>query len=158
LDAVATDMDRFEALLNESADLRRLFKSKVFTPEERGRAMDVLLERLVACELFSNFIKLVAHNDRLFVVTDMIRGYRALLSELRGEVVADVVTALPLSGPQVDSIKAALSEITGKSIRVAAKVDAALIGGLIIKLGSRMIDTSLKSKLDAFKIALKEVG
>lgn len=158
LDIVAADMETLEAAIAESADLRRLVKSKVFTPDERGSAIVVLLERLKVSELFANFVKLVTRNDRLFVIADMIRGYRALLSDLRGELVADVVTAVPLKAPQVDSLKAALAEVTGKSIRVSAAVDAELIGGLVVRVGSRMIDTSLKTKLNALKIALKEVG
>ena len=158
LDVVAADMDRFEAVLVESTDLRRLVKSRVFTPDERGAAVNVLLERMQVSELFGNFIRLIIRNDRLFVVADMLRGYRQMLSDLRGEAVAEVVTAAPLSAAQADQIKSALSEVTGKSIRVSAEVDAALIGGLVVKIGSRMIDTSLKTKLDALKIALKEVG
>jgi F-type H+-transporting ATPase subunit delta len=158
LDKVAADIDRFEAVLADSADLRHLIKRRVFTPEERGDAIAAVAGHLAFSEIFSNFLKLVTRNDRLFVVADMMRGYRALLSGLRGEVVADVSTAVALSGPQVEALKSALSEVTGKSIRVAAKVDEELIGGLVVRIGSRMIDTSLKTKLDALKIALKEVG
>lgn len=158
LDDVLINIEHFEVLLAESADLRRLVKSKVFTPEERGAAIAVLLERAGIVGLFANFIKLVTKNDRLFIVADMFRGYRALLAELRREIIAGVVTARPLTGAQIDDLKAALAEVTGKNIRIDASIDASLIGGLVVKCGSRMIDTSLKTKLDALKIALKEVG
>lgn len=158
LDAVLGDIKRVEALMDESADLRRLIKSKVFSPEERGSALAALLERAGIGGLTGNFLKLVTRNDRLFVVTDMFRGYRALLADHRGEMIAGVVTARPLSAEQTASIRTALAEVTGKTIRVESNVDASLIGGLVVKFGSRMIDTSLKTKLDALKIALKEVG
>ncbi|WP_237152855.1 F0F1 ATP synthase subunit delta [Oryzibacter oryziterrae] len=158
LDAVAADLDRFDAFLAESADLKRLIRSQVFSTEEQLRAITALLDKSGIGGLVGNFIKLVARNRRLFVIADMFRGYRAQLAVLRGELGADIVSAVPLSSAQLEDVKAALKDVTGKNIRVNARVDASLIGGLVVKVGSRMIDTSLKTKLDALKIALKEVG
>ncbi len=158
VDAVAGDIDRLDAILGESADLRRLVRSPVFTPDEQLRAVTAVLERAGIGGLLSNFVKLTARNRRLFAVPDMIRAYRLLLAAHRGETTADVTSAEPLSPAQVADIKAALKGVTSKDIRVNAKVDPSLIGGLIVKLGSRMIDTTLKTKLNALKVALKEVG
>ena len=106
----------------------------------------------------SNFVKLVATNNRLPVMPEMFRGFRQMLADRRGEVTAGIVSAVPLNDGQLSGLKAALVDISGKSVHVELDVDPALIGGLVVKLGSRMIDTSLKTKLDALKIALKEVG
>ncbi len=158
LDAVAADADRFDAMVAESPDLTRLLRSPVFTPDEQLKAMSAVLERAGIGGLVANFVKLAARNRRLFAVPEMFRGYRALLAAHRGESSADVVSAEKLSAKQLAGLKAALAEVTGKDVRVNAKVDPSLIGGLVVKVGSRMIDTSLKTKLNALKIALKEVG
>ncbi len=158
LDSVATDVDRFDALITESADLQRLVRSPVFTPDDQLAAVTAVLGRAGIGGLVANFVKLAARNRRLFAVPDMFKAYRALLAAHRGETTADVTSAEPLSEAQVADLKAALKSVTGKDIRVNATVDASLIGGLVVKLGSRMIDTSLKTKLNALKIALKEVG
>lgn len=158
LDTVATDIGRFDALMAESADLTRLVRSPVFTPDEQLKAATAVLDRAGIGGLVANFVKLAAKNRRLFAVPDMFRGYRQLLAAHRGETAAEVTTAEPLSDSQLADIRSALGEVTGKEVRVDAKVDPSLIGGLIVKLGSRMIDTSLKTKLNQLKIALKEVG
>ncbi len=157
-DAVAADIDRFDALLAESDDLKRLVRSPVFTPDEQLAAMTAVLGRAGIGGLVANFVKLAARNRRLFAVPGMFKAYRALLAAHRGEATADVTSAEPLSEAQVADLKAALKSVTGKDIRVNAAVEPSLIGGLVVKLGSRMIDTSLKTKLNALKIALKEVG
>ncbi|WP_156899439.1 F0F1 ATP synthase subunit delta [Pleomorphomonas koreensis] len=158
LEDVEADIARFEALRRESADLRRLMKSLVFSNEDQLRAISAVVEAAGLGQTFSNFIKLVASNNRFAALTDMFRGFRQLLADRRGEVTAGIVSAVPLTDGQLADLKAALAEMTGKSVHVELDVDPALIGGLVVKLGSRMIDTSLKTKLDALKIALKEVG
>ncbi|BBE73482.1 ATP synthase subunit delta [Pleomorphomonas sp. SM30] len=158
LDGIAADIDRFDALLAESADLVRLIRSPVFTPDDQLRAVSEVMFRAGIGGLAANFVKLAARNRRLFAVPEMFRAYRKLLAHHRGETTADVVSAETLSAAQVGDLKAALTSVTGRDIRVNAAVDPSLIGGLVVKLGSRMIDTSLKTKLNALKIALKEVG
>ena len=158
LEAVEADIARFETLRRESADLRRLMKSLVFSNEDQVRAIGAVVEAAGLGQTVSNFIKLVASNNRLSAMADMFRGFRQLLADRRGEVTAGIVSAIPLSDGQLADIKGALADISGKSVHVELDVDPALIGGLVVKLGSRMIDTSLKTKLDALKIALKEVG
>ena len=158
LEIVEADIARFETLRRESADLRRLMKSLVFSNEDQVRAIGAVVEAAGLGQTVSNFIKLVASNNRLSAMADMFRGFRQLLADRRGEVTAGIVSAIPLSDGQLADIKRALADISGKSVHVELDVDPSLIGGLVVKLGSRMIDTSLKTKLDALKIALKEVG
>ena len=158
LEIVEADIARFETLRRESADLRRLMKSLVFSNEDQVRAIGAVVEAAGLGQTVSNFIKLVASNTRLSAMADMFRGFRQLLADRRGEVTAGIVSAIPLSDGQLADIKRALADISGKSVHVELDVDPSLIGGLVVKLGSRMIDTSLKTKLDALKIALKEVG
>lgn len=158
LDVVEADISRFDTLRRESADLRRLMKSQVFSTEEQLRAISAVIEAAGIGVTLSNFIKLVATNNRLPVMHHMFRGFRQMLADQRGEVTAGIVSAVPLSDGQLTELKSALADISGKSVNVELEVDGSLIGGLVVKLGSRMIDTSLKTKLDALKIALKEVG
>lgn len=158
LETVEADIARFETLRHESADLRRLMKSLVFSNEDQLRAISAVVEAAGLGVTISNFVKLVAINNRLPNLPDMFRRFRQLLADRRGEVTAGIVSAIPLSDGQLADIKGALADISGKSVHVELDVDPSLIGGLVVKLGSRMIDTSLKTKLDALKIALKEVG
>lgn len=155
---VERDLNAFEGMLAESADLVRLVRSPVFSADEQLAALDALLAKAGITGLAANFVKLAAKNRRLFVLPDMIKAFRALLAEKRGETTAEVVSAAPLSDAHVAALKEALSASTGKSVKIAASVDPALIGGLVVKVGSRMIDTSLRTKLNTLKFAMKEVG
>ncbi len=158
LDPVAADLSRFSALLAESADLARLVKSPVFSAEDQTRAVGAVLAGAGISGLVGNFIRLAAQNRRLFAVPDMIVAYGKLLARRRGEVSAEVTSAEPLSAAHVATLKETLRAQLGKDVALSTKVDPALIGGLIVKVGSRMIDTSLKTKLNSLKIAMKEVG
>ncbi|NLH81057.1 MAG: F0F1 ATP synthase subunit delta [Phyllobacteriaceae bacterium] len=158
VDAVAGALDSFDRALGESADLRRLVSSPVFSADEQARAIGAVLSALGIGGYAANFISLAARNRRLFVLPGMIEAYRQLVAAHRGEQVAEVVSAHTLTEDQVSSLATALSGATGgKQIRIVPKVDPSIIGGLIVKVGSRMIDTSLKTKLTSLKVALKEV-
>jgi F-type H+-transporting ATPase subunit delta len=158
VDAVGADLARFDALIGESADLARLVRSPVFSSEEQTKAVVAVLERAGIGGLAANFIKLAAQNRRLFAVGEMIRAYKALVARSRGETTAQVVVAQPLSDSHLTTLKDALRSATGKDVALDVKVDPGLIGGLTVKVGSRMIDASLKTKLQSIKIAMKEVG
>lgn len=158
LDAVAADLNSFDKLLKESEDLTRLVRSPVFTSEEQTRAVTAILGKAGITGLAANLIKVAAANRRLFAVPQMIAGYRQMLAKERGEITASVTSAEPLSDSQVAAVKAALKEAMGKDVLLDQKVDPALIGGLVIQVGSRMIDTSLRTKLNAMKYAMKEAG
>lgn len=158
IDAVAKDLDDFQAATEESTDLRRLVVSPIFSADEQSRAMGAIVERAGFTGLVGNFLKVVARNRRLFVLPEMIRTYRALVAEHRGEVAAEVTSARELSADQRRDLKAALKDVTGSDVLLNVTVDPSILGGLIVKVGSRQIDTSLRTKLSSLKLALKEVG
>ena len=158
LDAVAKDLGRVNELVDESADLRQLLRSPVYSADDQVRAIGALLDRAGIGGLAGNFIRVAASNRRLFAVPAMITAYRRQLAKQRGEVSAEVTSAEPLTEKQVADLKAALKASLGKDVTLAARVDAGLIGGLIVKVGSRMIDGSLRTKLNSLKLAMKEVA
>lgn len=157
-DSVAGELDAFAKMLDESDDLRTLIRSPAFTSEEQTRAVSAVLAKAELKGLGANLIRTAAANRRLFAVPDMIVAYRRLLAKERGETSASVTSAEPLSDGQVTALKAALKEALGKDVTLDQKVDDALIGGLIVQVGSRMIDTSLRTKLNSMKYAMKEAG
>ena len=157
-DAVGKDLDRFQSLIDESDDLKRLIASPVFSAEDQVRAISAIAEKAGIAGLVGNFLKVVAGNRRLFAVPGMIRAYRAIAARSRGEITAEVTSAHALTGAQENELKAALKGVTGKDVTVAVTVDPSILGGLIVKVGSRQIDTSLRTKLSTLKLALKEVG
>lgn len=158
IDAVDADLSRVSALLSESDDLVRLVRSPVFAAEDQLRAVSAILDKVGIGGLVGNFVKVAANNRRLFAVPGMIAGFRQLLAKHRGEVTAEVTSAEALSDAQVAALMEALKAQIGKDVTLSSNVDPALIGGLIVKVGSRMIDTSVRSKLNSLKIAMKEVG
>jgi F-type H+-transporting ATPase subunit delta len=158
IDAVKTDLDKFNKLVDEVADLGRLVRSPVFTAEEQTRAIGGVLDKAGIGGLAAKFLKLVASNRRLFAARDMTSGFNARVAKHKGEVTAQVTVAEPLSDARLNEIKSALKSVTGKDVIVDVKVDPAIIGGLVVKLGSRMIDSSLRTKLNAIKHAMKEAG
>lgn len=157
LDAVAGDLSSFERMLVESMDLQRLVRSPVFSAEDQGRAIDAIVRKMSAHPLTSNFLRLIARNRRLFAVPDMIKGFRSLLARHRREVAAEVTSAHPLDAGQIALLKETLKSSVGQDVQLAAKVDPSLLGGLVVKVGSRMIDSSLRTKLNNLKLAMKEV-
>src|SRR5690348_15189769 len=154
VDAVKADLEKFDALVTESADLHRLVRSPVFGAEEQGKALAAVLDKAGIGGLAGNFLKLVTANRRLSAVRDMIRDFRKLVARWRGEVAAEVTVAEPLSDTRLDELKSALKSVTGeKAIDLNVKIDPAIIGGLTVKVGSRMVDSSLRTKLNAIKHA-----
>ena len=157
VDVVKVDLDRFDALIAESADLTRLVRSPVFDADEQLRALGAILDKAAIGGLAANFLRVITTNRRLFAVRDMIRAYRALVAHHKGEVTAQVTVAEPLNDKNLDALKGALKSVTGgKDIDFDVKIEPAIIGGLIVKVGSRMVDSSLRTKLNAIKIAMKE--
>ena len=157
VDAVKADLEKFDALVTESADLRRLVRSPVFGAEEQGKALAAVLDKAGIGGLAGNFLKLITANRRLFAVGDMVRDFRKLVARWKGEVTAEVTVAEKLSDARLEELKAALKAITGeKAVDLNVKIDPSIIGGLTVKLGSRMVDASLRTKLNSIKIAMKE--
>jgi F-type H+-transporting ATPase subunit delta len=158
VDAVKDDLDRFDALLGESPDLMRLVRSPVFSAEQQGKALVAVLDLLRVGELTAKFLQVVTANRRLFAVRTIIKDFRALVAHYKGEVVADVTLAERPDERQLAAIKDTLRAITAQDVQVELKVEPAIIGGLIVKLGSRMVDSSLRTKLKSIKHAMKEVS
>jgi len=156
--AVEKDLGRFDALLNGSDALQRLVVSPVFSADDQSNAIDAVLTKAKITGLVGNFIRVVAKNRRLFAMQDMLPAFRKLAAEHRGEVTADVTVAQKLTAQQTKELKAALKGVVGKDVAINATVDPSILGGMIVKVGSKQIDTSLKTRLSSLKLALKEVG
>jgi F-type H+-transporting ATPase subunit delta len=157
VDAVKADLDRFDTLIADNPDLNRLVRSPVFGADEQLRALTAILDKAGIKGLAANFLRVITTNRRLFAVRDMIRAYRVLAARHKGEVTAEVTVAEPLSDKNLDALRDALKSVTGgKDIDFDVKVEPAIIGGLIVKVGSRMVDSSLRTKLNAIKFAMKE--
>jgi len=158
IDAVKADLDKFDAMLEESADLKRLVRSPVFAADTQSRALSAVLDQAGITGISANFLKVLTANRRLFAVSDVIRAFNALVAKFKGEASADVTVAEPLSDKNLDALKSALKAISGKDVILNVKVDPSIIGGLVVKLGSRMVDSSLRTKLNSIKHAMKEAG
>jgi len=156
IDAVAADLERFDALIAASADLNRMVRSPVFSADEQIGALAAVLERAGIGGLTAKFLKLITSNRRLFAVRDMVRAYRKLVAADKGEATADVTVAEALKDEHLSALRAALKAVSGKDVDLNVKVDPTIIGGLVVKLGSRMVDTSLRTKLNAIRHAMKE--
>ena len=155
LDAVADDLKALKKLIAESAELRRLTKSPVIGRREQSRAMAAILDKAGASELVKRFVGLVAENRRLFALPQMIEAYLAELAQRRGELTAEVISARPLDDASRQRLADAIKRTAGQSVTVDLQVDPGLIGGLVVKVGSRMIDSSLRTKLNRMQIAMK---
>lgn len=152
------DLDAFAGLIAESTDLQRLIRSPVFVAEDQERAVAAVLDRAGIGGLAANLIKVAAQHRRLFAVPGIITAFKRLAAKHRGEISAQVTSAEPLSEANLAALKHALKASLGKDVALETAVDASLIGGMIVKVGSRMIDGSLKTKLNSLKHVMKEVG
>ena len=158
LDDVANDLASIGAMIVESVDLQRLIRSPVISRDNQLDAMDAVLEVAGVGRLTRNFIGVVTRNRRLFGLPGMIKDYHALLAAARGEATAEVTSAQPLSDVQMSAVENSIKKAMGTKVAIDAKVDESLLGGLIVKVGSRMVDTSLKTKLSQLRLAMKGVG
>lgn len=158
-DRVATNLAAFAELAASSADMRRFIKSPVFSAEEQVKALDAILSRADITGIAANFLKLVAAKRRLFAIFDMIRDFNLLNDARKGITRADVTVAETLKPEHIEALRNALSDISGGGeVDISVKVDPAIIGGLIVQLGSRMVDGSLKTKLNSIRARMKEAG
>lgn len=155
---VEEDLSRFEALVSGSDDLKRLIESPVFSAGDQLKAIAAVADKAGISGLTGNFLRVVARNRRLFAMPGIIQAFRRLAAEARGEVEAQVVSAHNLTAAQQAELKTALKAVAGKDVAISLTVDPTLLGGLVVRMGSRQIDTSLKTKLASLKLALKEVG
>ncbi len=157
IDDVAGKLAIVEAMAAESADLRRLLVSPVFSAEEQVAGISAIADKAGVTGLAGNFVKFVASKRRLFVLLPMIRAYRALVAQARGIVDAEVRLAEEPSAAMLEEIKTTLREVAAAEVDVDVKIDPALIGGIVVKVGSRMVDSSLRTKLNSLRLAMKEV-
>jgi F-type H+-transporting ATPase subunit delta len=155
LDQVANDLVSLRAAIQESPELQRMLASPLLDRVEQGRALAAILERMGLGATVRNFIAVVARNRRLFALKSMADAFLADLANRRGEVRAEVVSAKPLSDAQHQALLETLRRATGGKIAIDAAVDESLIGGLVVRVGSRQIDTSLKTKLLRLQLAMK---
>lgn len=158
LPAVEADIGTLERALSESGDLRRLIGSPIYSREEQGSAIAALAQAMGLSPVMRNVLGLMAQKRRLFVLPQLLEVLRQRLSEARGEVAAEVVSAQPLSPEQQQRLAQTLSASAGKAVRLQTRVDPSLVGGLVVRLGSRMIDTSIRAKLGQLQNMMKEVG
>ena len=158
IEAVEAQLSAVTAMIDESADLRRLVESPVFSSDEQERAIGAVADGAGLRGLVGNFLRLLARNRRLFVLPGAIRDFHDMAAHHRGEVTAEVISARALSDDQADGLKAALKDKLGRDVTLAVRVDPDILGGLVVKVGSRMIDTSLRTRLMNVKTQLKDVG
>lgn len=158
LDEVDQDLGKFQGMLDQSEDLSRLVKSPAFAAEEQERALGAVMDWASIGATTGNFLKVVTRNRRLFAADDIINTFRTLLARHRGEVSAEVRSAIALTEEQLNSLKEKLKATHGANVRLDAKVDPSLLGGLVVRVGSRMFDSSLKTKLANLKVVLKGNG
>lgn len=158
LDAVAGDLRGLKAALDESEDLRRLVKSPILSRDEQGRAMAAIMKAMQTSELTRRTIGLLAQKRRLFALEDIISDYLRLLAAHRGETTAEVTSARELTGEELEKLRATLKQIVGRDVAVETRVDAGLLGGLVVRIGSRMLDSSIRTKLQRLELAMKGAG
>jgi F-type H+-transporting ATPase subunit delta len=158
LDAVAADLRGLRTMVMESAELVRLLRSPVLSREEQAKAVEALAERAGLSELTRHFLGVVASNRRLFAVPDMIEAYLRRLAERRGEVSALVTVAQPLNEARQTALTEQLRRALGARVAVDVRVDPSLLGGMIVKVGSRLVDASLNSRLQRLRLAMRASG
>jgi len=158
IETTEAELGEFQRLIDDNADFRRLVESPAFTSEDQLRAVTAIVAEVRPVPLVGNFLKVVAANRRLFALPAIIRGFREMAAAHRGEVEAEVTSAHPLNDEQRRELGQVLSASSGKTITLRESVDPSILGGLVVRIGSRQIDTSLRTKLSSLKLALKEVG
>ncbi len=156
LEAVEGELKTLQSAIDGSADLKAFLKSPVYDRDDQLKAIGALAAKAGFGMLVSNFLKLIAQNRRLFALEDMIRAFRALAADHRGEVSAEAATAAPMTDDQVKALRLEIERMVGKAVNLQTRVDPDLLGGLVVKIGSKMVDASLKTKLNRLKTVMKK--
>ncbi|THH36974.1 F0F1 ATP synthase subunit delta [Aliishimia ponticola] len=156
--AIESDLDALSGALAESGDFNNLIGSPIYSREEQGAAISALASKMGLSTIMSNTLALMASKRRLFVLPQLLTALREQIAEDKGEVTAEVVSAKALTKTQSDKLAKSLKDRLGKDVTINATVDESIIGGLIVKVGSKMIDTSIRSKLASLQNTMKEVG
>ena len=155
IDAVAEDLSQLQGMIDESADLRRLIQSPLFSRESQSKAMAALTQRAGLSDVVCNTVGVISANRRLFALENIIRDFKTLVADHRGEVEAEIITAVPLSAGQCAALAVALKRAIGSSVSISMEVNPELLGGLVVRVGSRMVDSSLRTKLHKLQLAMK---
>ncbi len=158
IDAVANDLNALKSMLDQSVDFTRFIKSPVLSRADQSKGIAAIAAQAQFSPVVQKFLGLVASNRRLFSLPDMIRGYLEILATRRGQQTAQVTSAVALSEAQITALSNAIKSPGGKPVAISTKVDPSILGGLIVRVGSRMVDSSIKSKLQRLKLAMKGVG
>ena len=158
LDQSEADLDALSTALDDSDDLRALIRNPIYTRAEQGAAMAAICDKMGVSALVKNVVGLMAAKRRLFALPEMIATFQALMADHRGEVTADVTAARPLSDTQTNALAEQIKAAIGRDVKLNLTVDEGIIGGLIVRVGSKMIDSSIRSKLASLQNAMKEVG
>ncbi|MSO64548.1 MAG: F0F1 ATP synthase subunit delta [Alphaproteobacteria bacterium] len=158
LDRAADDFGKLARAIAESADFRRVLRSPVLSRADQQRAVIAVIERMDVADLTRRFVALLAQNRRLFALSDIMRDFNALRARHRGEQAGQLISAHPLADDQLNAVRRQLAAMLGSEVRLSTKVDPSLLGGLIVQVGSRMLDASLKTKLQRLKISMKGAG
>lgn len=156
--ALETDLDALQSALSDSDDFRALIQSPIYTRDEQSGAVAALAKKMKLSPTMTNTLALMAQKRRLFVLPQLVKTLRDVIAEDKGEVTAEVTSAKALTKTQSDKLAASLKKTTGKTVTLQTTVDESLIGGLVVKVGSKMIDTSIRSKLNSLQNVMKEVG
>lgn len=158
LDRVAADFASLSTAIRTAPDFARLISSPIFTRSQQGKGVTAVAQRMGLSDLVVKFLGLVATKRRLFALGDMIKAYNSLLAHHRGQIAAQVTAARFLSDPQINALRDALKSAMRQDVSMDITIDPALIGGIVVKVGSKMVDNSIKTKLANLKVAMKEVG
>ena len=158
LDRVNADLESLRAMIGESADLRRVIGSPVLTREQQGQAVEALAERAGFDDLTRRFLGVVAEHRRLFALPAVIDAFQAMVAEHRGEVTAEMTSAVPLTEEQLGAVREALGRYVGRAVKLVTNVDPGLLGGLVVRVGSRMVDASLRRRLQQLEHVMKGVA
>lgn len=158
LPALEADLDALETALADSPELKAMLTSPVYSREDMGRAITALADKMALSATTRGALAMMAQNRRLFAVPQLIVALRRMVAEAKGEITAEITSAAVLTKAQADQLAATLKARVGKTVKLNVAVDESLIGGLIVKVGSQMIDTSIRSKLAALQNSMKEVG
>ncbi|MFO1187790.1 MAG: F0F1 ATP synthase subunit delta [Alphaproteobacteria bacterium] len=157
-DTVERDLKSLERAINSSVDLRRLIKSPVFSREDQWKAMEAILARMNVSDLTRRFVGVVTANRRLFALPAIIAAYFAAVAKARGEATATVESAVALSRGQAEALKASLKTALGDRINLVEKLEPALLGGLVVRVGSLMVDSSIRTRLNSLELAMREAS
>lgn len=158
LDLIEGELNGLKDLLNENDDLNRAIMSPAFSLNEKDNVLKEVLRKAGVKGLTTNFLALVAKNNRLFAVRDMVTAFSALVARHRGEVRVQVISASELSETHKKALVETLKSTIGQDVKIDTQVDSDLLGGLIVKVGSKMIDNSLRTKLNNLRVSMKEVS